>query len=96
MNVIAKREVMKAAGKFGVTGEADIWYRTARKASWKSLVDVRTAFPSADKLGDLLVFNIGHNRYRLIVRVDFSDSVMFFLGLMTHKEYDRGEWKLWK
>jgi len=96
MNVIAKTEVMKAAEKFGVTGECDIWYRTVRKANWKSLIEVREAFPSADKVGDKLVFNIGHNLYRLIVRVDFAKNVMFFRGLITHREYDREDWKKWK
>jgi mRNA interferase HigB len=96
MNVIAKPNVMKAAEKFGVTGELGVWYRDARKSEWKSLLDVRASFPSADKVGDFLVFNIGHNSYRLIVRVDFQKNVMFFKWLITHKEYDRGEWKTWK
>lgn len=68
----------------------------ARKAEWKSLADVRISFASADKVDDLLIFNVAHNHYRLIVRVDFTDNVMFFKGIITHKEYDRSEWKKWK
>ena len=70
--------------------------QVASKAEWVSIADVKNSFPSADKVGNLLIFNIGHNRYRLVVRVDFAKRVMFFKGLMTHKEYDRGEWKIWK
>jgi hypothetical protein len=38
--------------------EAIAWYRTARKATWNSLEDVRRHFPSADKVGAVLVFNL--------------------------------------
>ena len=96
MNVIARRNVMKASKKFGVSEEIGKWYQVASKAEWVSIADVKNSFPSADKVGNLLIFNIGHNRYRLVVRVDFAKRVMFFKGLMTHKEYDRGEWKIWK
>ena len=96
MNVIAKREVMKAAAKMGLGGELQDWYNSARQANWRSLSDVRKEYPSADMVGDLIVFDIQHNKFRLIVRVAFKSNMMFFKGLVTHKEYSRGEWKTWK
>ncbi len=96
MNVIAKREVMKAAAKMGIGTDLQDWYNAARQANWKSLSDVRNGYPSADMVGDLIVFDIWHNKFLLIVRVDFSSNLMFFKGLMTHKEYRRGEWKTWR
>ena len=96
MNVIAKREVRKAAAKMGIGGELQDWYNSARQANWRSLSDVRKEYPSADMVGDLIVFDIQHNKFRLIVRVAFKSNMMFFKGLVTHKEYGRGEWKTWK
>ena len=76
--------------------ELDAWFRGARAAAWRNLGHVRDDFPSADQVGSALVFNIRHNRYRLITRVEFSKRLMFVKALLTHKEYDREEWKKWE
>ena len=47
----------------------------------------------ADHVGHLVVFNIGGNKYRLIVRIFYKDAVILIRHVMTHKEYDRGDWK---
>jgi mRNA interferase HigB len=96
MNVIAKRKVIKDAAKLDLTKEVEQWYRSARAAKWRSLADVRVLFASADKVGNLLVFNIQHNDYRLIAHVDFRYNLLLYKGVITHKEYSTGEWKKWK
>ena len=75
--------------------EGNAWYKAARKAAWRNLLDVRRQFSSTDQIGKVLVFNIRHNRYRLIVTVDFRTTRLFVKALLTHKEYNRGEWKKW-
>ena len=75
--------------------ELNFWYHTARKAEWKQLADVRSDFPFADQIGHILVFNIRHNRYRLIVRSSFPKQKLYVKALMTHKEYERKEWPIW-
>jgi len=71
------------------------WYKTAAAAEWKSLIDVRADFPSADQVGHVLIFNIRNNRYRLIVREAFAFNKLFVKAFLTHKEYDRKEWIKW-
>jgi len=39
------------------------------------------------------VFNIGGNKYRLIARIDYRGQQVFILYILTHKEYDKGDWK---
>ncbi len=58
-------------------------------------MDVRADFPSADQVGDALVFNVRHNRYRLIVVAVYRVQKLYVKALLTHKEYDREEWKKW-
>jgi mRNA interferase HigB len=74
------------------------WYRTALKAAWSSLQDVRNDFPHADgvRISDsetLTVFNIGGNKYRLIVRIRYSYQLVNVRAVLTHKEYDSEDWK---
>jgi len=99
VNVISKRgltELMNSANLDRDTGdELGEWYRTARAASWSTLLEVQAAFPKADQIGHVLVFDIRHNRYRLVTRVDFSKQKLYIKAVLTHKEYDRKEWKKW-
>ncbi len=38
---------------------------------------------------DRVVFNIGGNRYRLVVRFDYARRIGFVRFVGTHQEYDR-------
>lgn len=72
------------------------WYRVARAAQWRNIDDVHIQYPSADQVGRVLVFDLLHNRYRLIVVAAFQTQRLYVKALLTHKEYDREEWKKWK
>lgn len=69
------------------------WYAVARKADWKTSVEMKQVYPSADLVGRRTVFNIAGNMYRLIARVNYQSRRVFVLHILTHKEYDRGAWK---
>ena len=47
----------------------------------------------ADQVERFTVFNIGGNKYRLIVDIHFNRSIIFIHRVLTHKEYDAGDWK---
>ena len=76
-----------------VQTEVLAWYRIARKAEWDGFSSVRRQFPAADLVNGLLVFNIRQNRYRLIVFPVFRRYKLYVKALLSHKEYDKGEWK---
>lgn len=69
------------------------WFKIANKANWQNLADVKEVYPSADVVGRYTVFNIAGNKYRLIARVRYQSQTLFIIAIMTHKEYDLGEWK---
>ena len=71
------------------------WYRVGRKAEWASLLDLRKAFPSADQVGNVVIFNILGGHYRLITRVSYEGKRLYVKALLTHTEYDRKEWLKW-
>jgi mRNA interferase HigB len=97
VNVISRRGLKKLLeGKAAdVVTETLAWYKTARSSRWEKLEDVRRDYPSADQVGNVLVFDIRHNRYRLIVRVIFGKRKLYVKALLTHREYDRREWMKW-
>jgi mRNA interferase HigB len=69
------------------------WYKTAKKANWQNLAELKAVYPSADLVGRYMVFNIGGNKYRLIARIVYRSQTLFVVAVMTHEEYDLGKWK---
>jgi mRNA interferase HigB len=96
VNVVSRHGLKKLTAKHpGTESDALNWFRTAAAANWTCLADVRIKFPGADLIGEVLAFNLGHNRYRLITTVFFADREIYVKALLTHKAYDREEWKKW-
>ena len=66
-----------------------VWHAIATKAEWSSPADVKAVYANSSIVGnDRVVFNIGGNRYRLIVRFDYANQIGFVRFVGTHAEYD--------
>jgi mRNA interferase HigB len=71
------------------------WVHVARATDWSNPADVKRMFRSADILpNDRVVFNIGGNKYRLIVAVHYRGKRIFVRFIGTHAEYDRIDAKI--
>ena len=69
------------------------WFKIVSKTEFATFSELRTVFPDADKVADLIVFNIGGNKYRLIASVHFNRGKLYIRHVLTHKDYDKGAWK---
>ena len=66
------------------------WYRHVLKADCASPVDVKKEFGAASILRDgRVVFNIGGNKYRLVVWINYPYRVVYVRFIGTHERYDR-------
>jgi len=66
------------------------WFAEARKASWRTPHEVRAQYRNASVVGnDRVVFNIGGNKYRLVVAVRYDMGIVFVRFVGTHRQYDR-------
>jgi mRNA interferase HigB len=67
------------------------WYKIVSAINWNNFAEVRATFGSADAIGDSrVIFNIGGNKYRIVVRIayrPFYRVMIKFVG--THEEYDQ-------
>jgi len=97
---IIKTSMLKAFWEAHPQAEASLrtWVRQTRAARWRTFADVRKTFPSADAVKvaserQVVVFNIAHNRYRLIAAVHYNTRIVYTLMILNHKEYDRNAWK---
>jgi mRNA interferase HigB len=65
------------------------WYRQALKADWASPAAVKRDFGNASVLKDgRVVFNIGGNKYRIVVWINFPYRVVYIRFIGTHAQYD--------
>lgn len=96
VNVISSTTIKRYAARHADAAEELLrWTKAASHAVWRDLGEVRLHFPDADQYKSLLIFNIRHNHYRLIVKVDYRAKLLMVKEFLTHKEYDRGGWKKW-
>lgn len=75
-------------------GAFNEWMSKIKYADWKTSSDMKFTFPSVDLLGNgssRAVFDIGGNKYRLIVKYAFGNKqvYLFICWIGTHAEYDK-------
>ncbi|MBS0523941.1 MAG: type II toxin-antitoxin system HigB family toxin [Proteobacteria bacterium] len=92
MQIIAKR----ALREFWLRHPAaetplKLWYARAARARWLRPSDLRAQFGSTVDFvaGNRAIFDIGGNKYRLIVKIDYSVSLVLIRFIGLHSAYDR-------
>ncbi|MGB7209917.1 MAG: type II toxin-antitoxin system HigB family toxin [Pyrinomonadaceae bacterium] len=69
-------------------------YKKLNKSNTRNLAELKQQFPAVDLVGKCYVFNVGGNKYRVIVRIHFNRQMAFIRYVLTHSEYDKGNWKV--
>ena len=57
--------------------------------SWSNPGELKRTFASASFVGDLTIFNVGGNKYRIAAFVHYAKQIVYIKRIGTHKEYDR-------
>ena len=94
MRVISNKKLVAfSAAHPDSTAALQAWRKILEKSDPGSFADLKAMFNSVDRVGDLYVFDIKGNSYRIACRIGFGIKICFVTGVMTHTEYDRGKWK---
>lgn len=94
MHIITRMRLNEFAERHPDTRNAlAAWYRSMKSNEFSSIEEVRSVFPTADKVGKLTVFNIGGNKARLVAAIHYNRGKIYIRAVLTHKEYDEGKWK---
>lgn len=67
------------------------WYQVVSKGDWSSPADLKAAFGNnVDFVGDnRAIFDIGGNKYRVIVHFAYKYKTALIKFVGTHDEYDK-------
>lgn len=75
MRVISKRTLREFWEKHSTAKSGLLlWYERISKNGFNNFQELRKMFPSADLVGNLIIFNISGNNYRLITYIDYTDD----------------------
>ncbi|MDH3353508.1 MAG: type II toxin-antitoxin system HigB family toxin [Nanoarchaeota archaeon] len=94
MHIITRKRLLDFALKHpSCKSGLETWYRIIKYSTFKTFVELRGVFPSADQVEKFTVFNIGGNKVRLIVAIHYNTQRVYVRHVLTHADYDRNEWK---
>ncbi len=94
MHVITRKRLNEFAAKYPDAETAlEHWYRMIKARRFGNFAELRELFPSADRVANKTVFNIGGNKYRLIAALHYNRGRIYIRAILTHREYDKGNWK---
>jgi len=94
MRVISRKAIEEFVERYPkARASLDQWYQVALQATWTSLAEVKQVYPHADVVGRRTVFNISGNHFRLIARINYQKQIIYIGYILTHTEYDKGDWK---
>lgn len=76
-------------GRLDAEEPALAWYRDVLSADWATPAAVKAQFGTASILKDgRVVFNLGGNKYRLVVWINYPYRVVYVRFIGTHRQYD--------
>lgn len=91
MRIISRKRLIDFWEKHAnAKGPLSAWYSEAESAQWNTTHDIKKQYNSADFVEDnRVIFNIGGNNYRLVVKVMYKPKTIYILWVGTHADYDK-------
>lgn len=65
------------------------WYRAMRRGDFADFSSVRKTFGTVDRVAPYTVFDVGGNKFRLIVAIHYNCKRVYVRHVFTHAEYDQ-------
>ncbi|MFK8251661.1 type II toxin-antitoxin system HigB family toxin [Ancylobacter terrae] len=92
MQIIARRTLRQFWQRHRpAEGPLKAWFAAVAQAGWSGPADIKVMFgTTVDFVGDnRVIFDIGGNKYRLIIHVSYRFRRVLIKFVGTHAEYDR-------
>lgn len=94
MRIVSRKAIREAAASHSEwAASLNAWYKVTKNADWKNFAEVRNSWRNSDVVGPFVVFDIGHNRCRLIATIIYRWSMVYIRQILGHADYDRKEWQ---
>lgn len=97
VHIVTLRHLSEAMRDYpDAANEIKAWRTVVKSARWHNFEEVRIRFKDADDVDGYVIFNIRHNRYRLITVIHYAKTSkhaetqghVYIRCFLTHKEYN--------
>ena len=102
VQIVTRKHLRQAMESYpDAANEIKTWTAIVEAVRWHNFDDVRCMFKHADSVDGYVIFNIRHNRYRLITVIHYAKTTkerqtqghVYIRSFLTHNEYDnRNNW----
>jgi mRNA interferase HigB len=102
VHVVTRKHLSEAIKSYpDAANEIKAWLGIVEAVRWRNFEEVRGIFRDADLVDGYVVFNIRHNRYRLITVIHYAKTTserqteghVYIRSFLTHKQYgNRTNW----
>jgi mRNA interferase HigB len=102
VHIVTRRHLREAVETYPDAGnEIMAWTTVVESVRWHNFAEVHRTFKDADSVEGYVIFNIRHNRYRIVTVVHYAKTTkerqtqghVYIRSFLTHKEYDnRSNW----
>jgi mRNA interferase HigB len=91
MRVIARRPLREFWKRYPLAEQPlKAWFAEVQAADWRDTVAIKRRYRHASFVGDnRVIFNVGGNKFRLVVHVNFDFGIVYIKFVGTHAEYDQ-------
>ncbi len=89
MRIISRKPLRDFAKQYpDAKTPLDDWFQMVRGAEWNSHQELKDHIRTVSIVQECVVFNVGGNKYRLVVWINYRFQVVYVKAGYTHKEYD--------
>jgi|ERR1017187_1888249 mRNA interferase HigB len=102
VHIVTRKHLSEAIKDYpDAANEIKAWVGIVEAVRWHNFAEVRSMFKDADNVDDYAIFDIRHNRYRLVTVIHYAKTTkekqteghVYMRSFLTHKEYDnRSNW----
>jgi len=94
MRIVSRKAIREATARHSEWGASlNGWYKIAKNADWKNFAEVRNSWRNSDVVGRFVVFDISHNKCRLMATIKYRWRMVYVRRILSHAEYDEKEWQ---
>jgi mRNA interferase HigB len=94
MRIVSRKAIREATATHREWGKSlSAWYKITRNAEWENFADVGNSWKNSDVVGSFTVFDISHNKCRLIATIKYKWKMVYIRRILSHAEYDEKEWQ---
>ena len=69
------------------------WYKITENADWNNFAEVRASWRNSDVVGPFVIFDISHDKCRLIATIKYKWKMVYIRHILSHADYNQKDWQ---